>query len=94
MSVRLPEPSRAPRATYAKRNKLRSVGIGGPSLPDLPDDSRVMTFAQWCEAASISQRTGRRLLKAGLGPTIIMLTSRRIGVMNRHHREWLAQRAR
>jgi hypothetical protein len=45
-------------------------------LPVLPDDNLVMTFAEWCQAASIGQRTGRRILKAPGGPVVTQLGPR------------------
>jgi hypothetical protein len=84
----------------ARKKKVRPVGIGhnqGPPLPDLPplpDDNEVMTFAQWCEAASFSQRTGRRVITAPGGPVITRISPRRIGVTRRNHRLWLASRER
>jgi hypothetical protein len=60
----------------------------------LPDDNFVMTFAQWCAAASIGQRTGRRILSAPGGPVVTQLGPRRIGITRRNHRLWLASRAR
>ena len=62
-------------------------------LPVLPDDFHVLSFREWCEVASIGQRTGRRIIKSGSGPTVTRLTEKRIGITRRHHRLWLAQRA-
>jgi hypothetical protein len=90
--------SRAAARTEIKQKlRDRPIGIGHncrPPLLDLPNDSHVMTFAQWCEVASIGQRTGRRILASGTGPTVTNLSDRRIGITFRHHREWLARRAR
>lgn len=58
------------------------------------DDNRVLSFDQWIELNGISNRTGRRILKSGTGPTVIQLSPRRIGVTVRANREWQASRAR
>jgi hypothetical protein len=60
----------------------------------LPDDNLVMTFAEWCEAASISERQGRRIITGNGGPTVTQISDRRIGITRRNHRLWLASRAR
>jgi len=63
---------------------------------DLPalSDFRVLRFAEWCALAGISTRTGRRLLVAGTRPTIVRLSSKRMGVTVGAHRAWLASRER
>lgn len=58
------------------------------------DDNRVLSFRQWIELNGISDRTGRRILNSGKGPTVIQLSPRRIGVTVRANREWQASRAR
>jgi hypothetical protein len=88
--------AKSAKSAHAKRKEEFRSSIEhdqGPSLPDLPDDAHVMPFSQWCEVASIGQRTGRRLLQKGLGPVVTMLSEWRIGITYRHHREWLARRA-
>jgi hypothetical protein len=58
------------------------------------DDDRVMSFKQWCILNGVSERTGRRLLDGGDGPTITRLSPRRIGVSVRNNRAWQASRER
>jgi hypothetical protein len=58
------------------------------------DDQRVMTIAQWCEVNGFSIWTGKRLIKAGLGPKILQLSPRRIGVTIAANREWQQARER
>lgn len=59
-----------------------------------PDLDRVNSFTEWCTRANISPATGRRLIAAGKGPTITWLSERRMGVRERHHLEWLDERAK
>ena len=79
---------------YERRQRQRRQSRLLDDLPPLPDDNLVMTFRQWCDAASIGQRTGRRILSAPGGPVVTQLGPRRIGVTRRNHRLWLASRAR
>jgi hypothetical protein len=58
------------------------------------DDRRVMSFAEWCDLNDISVWTGRRLVKAGLGPKILQLSPRRIGVRVADNRAWQQSRER
>jgi hypothetical protein len=58
------------------------------------DDRRVMSFAEWCDLNDISVWTGRRLIKAGLGPKILQLSPRRIGVRVADNRAWQQSRER
>lgn len=58
------------------------------------DDDAVLTFKEWCFLNGHSERQGRRILTSGNGPTVTQLSDRRIGISRKHHRLWLAQRAR
>jgi hypothetical protein len=62
---------------------------GGPPL-----DSRVLAFGEWCALNGISERSGRRILNSGNGPTITRLSARRIGVTIANDRAWKASRER
>jgi hypothetical protein len=44
------------------------------------DDDAILTFAEWCSLNRISQRQGRRILKAPGGPVITQLSAHRIGI--------------
>jgi hypothetical protein len=57
------------------------------------DDDRVMPLSTWCERCGFSEATGRRLIKTGQGPTVTWLSERRMGIREKHHREWLDSRA-
>ena len=59
-----------------------------------PDAHRIMSFRQWCELNGISLATGRRIINAGLGPVIIQLSARRIGISFAANAAWQASRAR
>lgn len=61
--------------------------------PLLNDDDEVLTFPQWIALNKISDRTGRRIIKAPGGPKITYLSKRRIGITRRHNRQWQASRA-
>jgi hypothetical protein len=97
MSISISEHERArSRAARKKKVRGRSVGIGhnlGPSLAPLLDD-RCLTFREWCQLNGIGERTGRRILASGNGPTVTQLTDKRIGITVRANREWQASRAR
>jgi hypothetical protein len=58
------------------------------------EDHRVLSFPQWCSLAGISIDTGRRIVQRGLGPPVVQLSARRIGVRLADHVRWLASRAR
>jgi hypothetical protein len=60
----------------------------------LTDQDRVLTMAQWAEAASISPRTARELVATGKGPKVVELSANRMGVRVCDHRQWLAERTR
>jgi hypothetical protein len=57
------------------------------------DLDRVNSFADWCERCGFSEATGRRIIAAGDGPTVTWLSTRRMGIRERHHLEWLDARA-
>jgi hypothetical protein len=58
------------------------------------DAHRIMSFRQWCELNGISLATGRRIISAGIGPVIIQLSARRIGITFAANAAWQASRAR
>jgi hypothetical protein len=55
---------------------------------------RVLGFAEWCALAGISAATARRLIRRGLGPPIVRLSDRRIGIRVSDYVCWLAARSR
>jgi hypothetical protein len=58
------------------------------------DDDAVLTFREWCAVNSVGERTGRRILASGNGPTITKLSDKRIGISRRHNRAWQETRAK
>ena len=53
------------------------------------EDDRVLTFAEFCELAGISEYTRQRLAKSGEHPLITQLSERRRGIRTRDYRQWL-----
>jgi hypothetical protein len=62
------------------------------------DDDAVFTFKEWCALNGLSEREGRRILAGEIagdnGPTITMLSDKRIGISRRNNRAWQASRER
>ena len=56
------------------------------------DVLRVRSIKQVAAAANVSLGTMRRLIRAGLGPTTIRLSERRLGVRERDFVAWLESR--
>jgi predicted DNA-binding transcriptional regulator AlpA len=56
--------------------------------------SRVLTYAECCQRASIVRRTFERLLACGEGPTALHLSPRRRGVLESDFEAWLRSRRR
>jgi hypothetical protein len=75
------------RRRYGKSRKL-------PVLISRDDDDAVFTFLEWCEINHISQRQGRRIIKAPGGPIVTQLSAKRIGITRRNNRVWQASRER
>jgi hypothetical protein len=60
----------------------------------LPSDDFVLTFKEWCAANRISERNGRRILAGPDGPTVTMLSARRMGITVKNNRIWQQSRER
>jgi hypothetical protein len=60
----------------------------------LSSDHQVLTFREWCALSRISERTGRRILASGNGPTVTQLSDRRIGISIANNRRWQESRER
>jgi predicted DNA-binding transcriptional regulator AlpA len=67
--------------------------ISSDNITAVVDPDRVMPLPAWCERCGFSEATGRRLIKTGQGPIVTWLSERRMGIRERHHREWLDARA-
>jgi hypothetical protein len=62
-------------------------------MADNPKDvDRVIPLADWYRRIGLPERSGRRLIESGQGPTITRLTERRKGVRERDHLAWLEAR--
>jgi hypothetical protein len=61
---------------------------------DMSHPNQVLTFREWCELSRFSERTGRRVLRSGNGPTVTQLSEKRIGVTVGNNAAWQASRAR
>jgi hypothetical protein len=57
-------------------------------------DDQVLTFLECCKVNRISERTGRRILNGSDGPTVTMLSPRRIGITVRANRAWQKSKER
>jgi len=85
--------SRAVRSQRKKQHKQRrSSSLDAPL--SLLNDAQVLTFFDWCRLSQISERTGRRILNGPDGPSVTMLSARRIGVTVRANRQWQQSRER
>jgi hypothetical protein len=54
----------------------------------------VLTFRQWCRLNTISEYTGKYLLRQGQGPKVIQLSERRIGIRASDNLAWQESRVR
>jgi hypothetical protein len=87
--------------TKHRRQKLNHNKRRLPPQPRPPqsavlrdDPDAVPTFAEWCLLNSIGQRTGRRIIASGDGPTITHLSGHRFGVSRRNSLAWQQARER
>jgi hypothetical protein len=63
-------------------------------LPANLNDFQVLKFPEWCVAAGVSERTGRRILASGTGPAVVRLSDNRMGVRVGAHKVWVSSRER
>lgn len=98
MSLRESELSRSHRAQRAHAKQQKRKHKKHPSALDRPltllHDAQVLTFFEWCALNRISARTGRRVLNSGSGPTVVQLSSKRIGITVGANRVWQQSRER
>ena len=66
--------------------RKRVLALDAP-LTSLADD-QVLTFHEWCALNRISERTGRRILDGPDGPTVTLLSPRRVGIRVADNRDW------
>jgi len=72
--------------------RQRVLALDAP-LTSLADD-QVLSFIEWCRLNRVSERNGRRILNGPNGPTVTMLSPRRVGVTVRANRAWQQSRTR
>jgi hypothetical protein len=82
----------------SKRSRARKRSASSYHAPPpaafAQHDDCVLTFSEWCALNRISQRNGRRIIKAPGGPRVLQLSSNRIGITKRANKEWQASRER
>ena len=100
MSLRVNEQlPRLHKSSQRKNRKQRSRSLmQRPPVLDAPltqlSDQQVLLFIEWCRLNRISERTGRRILKSGMGPAVVELSAKRIGITVGANRDWQQSRAR
>ena len=85
-------PKRKQKRRGTKKPMAKRVLALDAPLTSLADD-QVLTFFEWIRLNRISERTGRRILNGPGGPTVTMLSARRVGVTVRANRAWQQSRA-
>jgi hypothetical protein len=77
---------RSPRARQKRRER---------NLPlDPSRDDQMLTMFEWARLNRISERTARRILKSGKGPTVTRLSPKRYGISVKANRIWQQSRER
>jgi predicted DNA-binding transcriptional regulator AlpA len=84
---------RAPRRRTRQNTQQRQHLVLDASLSALHDD-QILSFREWCQINGISERNGRRIVKAPDGPEVVRLSPRRIGITIAANRRWQEQRTR
>jgi hypothetical protein len=75
--------------TESNSQPRRLRALDAPSNPD-----QVLTFPEWCALNTLSERTGRRILKSGNGSPVTELSSYRIGITVGDNHRWQMSRKR
>jgi hypothetical protein len=73
--------------------KEHEVSSSSTPLPPAVDDDVVEPLSEASRRLGVSVSTLRRLLAAGQGPQVLRLSTRRLGILRRHRREWLAAKS-
>ena len=58
------------------------------------EELRVLTLREWAKLNTLSFGTAKRLISDGLGPRLVQLSARRLGVRVIDNRLWQEQRLR
>jgi hypothetical protein len=72
--------------------KTRPYTTARPLSQSHPD--QVLTFVEWCSLNRLSERTGRRIMAKGEGPTVLKLSAHRVGITIGANKLWEASRER
>jgi hypothetical protein len=75
-----------------EQSKKRRSALDTPFA--ISHDNQILTFFEWCQLNRFSERTGRRILASGTGPTVTRLSPRRLGISVGNNARWQASRAR
>jgi hypothetical protein len=59
----------------------------------VPPSDRAMTIEEWCSANRITEYTGKRIIRAGLGPTLTWVSERLCVITAANNARWLASRS-
>ena len=98
MSLLEAEQRRSQRARRKHQKQSRRNKVKRRSTLDAPfaaeHSHQILTCLEWCSLNRISERTGRRILASGDGPTVTQLSAKRIGVSVGNNARWQASRAR
>ena len=66
-----------------------------PSFEHLTaDDLKVLTLREWAALNTLSFQTAKRMIARGLGPQVIQLSARRVGIRVIDNARWQEQRVR
>jgi hypothetical protein len=76
-----------------RENEQRNKHALDAPLSPLHDD-QVLTFFEWCQLNRISERTGRRILAGPDGPTVTLMSAKRVGITIANNRRWQKSRER
>jgi hypothetical protein len=60
----------------------------------MSNDNQVLTFKEWCALNRLSERNGRRIVKAPGGPILTRISARHYGVTVANNRAWQQSRER
>jgi hypothetical protein len=72
---------------------IEGENMGDSPLPPADDDDIVDPLPEASRMIGFSYSTLRRVLATGKGPKVVRLSERRLGMMRRHRREWLAAKS-
>jgi hypothetical protein len=78
-----------------EHSPAKQPGIGhNGGQPLTADLLKVLTLREWATLNSLSFQTAKNLIKDGLGPQLIQLSARRVGVRVIDNLKWQEERLR